>query len=256
MNRTVGIVIVLLVVLGVAIFINAQRKDTEEWKDGTYVARSDPDERGYYGEIEIVIRDGKISRADYEENDQAGKPKGKDYPYQAGPQSHPKLEERLIEAQNPDKVEVISGATQTHERFQQAARRALQKAEEGDQSRPPMPKPPMRPETPTTDDTAALGWKDGMYTAQTEPDSHGYHGDIEIVISNGKITRVSYDEKDQEGKAKGEDYPYPLGPESEDKYEQRLMETQDPDKVEVITGATETWERFKDAAQQALKKAK
>ncbi len=99
-------------VRGVAIFINAQRKDTEEWKDGTYVARSDPDERGgYYGEIEIVIRDGKISRADYEENDQAGKPKGKDYPpYQAGPpQSHPKLEERLIEAQNPDKVEVISG---------------------------------------------------------------------------------------------------------------------------------------------------
>ncbi len=58
-----------------------------------------------------------------------------------------------------------------------------------------MPKPPMRPETPTTDDTAALGWKDGMYTAQTEPDSHGYHGDIEIVISNGKITRVSYDER-------------------------------------------------------------
>ncbi len=256
MNRTVGIVIVLLVVLGLAIFINAQRKDTMEWQDGTYVARSDPDERGYYGEIEIVIRDGKIAQADYEERDQEGKPKGEDYPYQAGPQSHPKFEDRLIEAQDPDKVEVITGATQTHERFQQAAKRALQKAEEGDQSRPPMPTP-MKPETPTTNDTAASSdWKDGTYTAQTEPDEHGYHGDIEIVVSAGKITQVSYDEKDQEGKPKGEDYPYPLGPESEDEYERRLVGTQDPDKVEVITGATDTWKRFKDAANKALEKAK
>ena len=50
MNRTVGLVIVLLVVLGLAIYINAQRKSGTNWQDGTYVARSDPDERGWVWE--------------------------------------------------------------------------------------------------------------------------------------------------------------------------------------------------------------
>ncbi|MGI5998138.1 MAG: hypothetical protein ACOX89_05695, partial [Lutispora sp.] len=53
----------------------------------------------------------------------------------------------------------------------------------------------------------------------------------------------------------GPDYPYPQGPESEDKYEEQLLETQDPEEVEVITGATQTWERFKETAQEALKQA-
>lgn len=258
MNRTIGIVIVLLVVLGLGIYINAQRKDSEQWQDGTYIGRSAVEERGYYGEIELVIADGKIRRAEYEEKDRQGVPKGPDYPYQAGPGSHPKYEERLIETQDPSKVDAITGATETHERFLQAVEEALRKAKEGDRSLPPEPEFP-RDTAPPGEDSDRAGqakeWKDGTYSAQGERDEYGYRGEIEIVISGGKIIGVQYDEVDQEGNPKGEDYPYPEGPESEDEYEKRLLETGDPEQVDVISGATDTWERFQETAKEALKKA-
>ncbi|HPT82660.1 MAG TPA: DUF2292 domain-containing protein [Limnochordia bacterium] len=254
MNRTVGLVIVLLVILGLAIYINAQRQAGPDWKDGTYVARSEPDERGWFGEIEIVIKDGKITQVNYEELNQEGKRKGADYPYPQGPESHDDYEQRLISAQDPDEVEAISGATQTRDRFVEAAKAALRKAEEGDQSRPPaiMPQPPAPEEQPPTQ---AAQWRDGTYTARTDMDDYGYYGEIELVISGGRITEVRYDEKDREGNPKGENYPYPLGPQSEDRYQEQLLETQDPEKVEVITGATQTWERFKETAREALRQA-
>lgn len=255
MNRTIGIVLVVLIVLGVAIYINAQRQDSMQWHDGTYVARSESDERGYYGEIEVVIKNNKISSVNYEEKDAEGIPKGDEYPYQAGPQSHDEYEKRLMETSDPEKVDVISGATETHARFKEAAMEALRKAKEGDESKPPTPERipvPMPSQEETSD---MMEWKDGTYSAKTEPDDHGYYGEIELVIEDNKITEVNYDEKDQEGNPKGEDYPYPLGPESEDDYEESLLETQDPEKVDVITGATETWERFKESAKEALKKA-
>jgi major membrane immunogen (membrane-anchored lipoprotein) len=256
-NRTVGIVILLLVVLGIAMYINAQRKEGPMWQDGTYVGRSSPDQRGYFGEIELVIKDGKITEAQYEEMDQQGNRKGEDYPYPLGPQSHDEFEKRLVDSQTPDEVDNISGATQTHDRFVEAARDALRKAEEGDQSRPPAiqpPAPPMPTETPSDDQTASE-WRDGTYTARTDTDDHGYYGEIELVIRDARIAEVTYDEKDQQGNPKGENYPYPLGPESEDKYEEQLLETQDPEQVDKITGATQTWERFKETAMDALKQA-
>ena len=260
MNRTIGIVILLLVVLGVAIYINAQRQQGPNWQDGTYVGRSSPDERGYFGEIELVIADGRITKAEYEEMDQQGKRKDEDYPYQLGPGSHNEYEDRLIEKQSADEVDSISGATQTHGRFVEAARDALRKAEQGDQSRPPAIQPPAPPMPTEEKDQGRTGtgqaeWRDGTYTAKTETDDYGYYGEIELVIRDARIAEVSYDEKDQDGTPKGENYPYPLGPESEDKYEEQLLETQDPEQVDNITGATQTWERFKQTAMDALKQA-
>lgn len=261
MNRTVGIVIVLLVVLGLAIYINAQRQDGPEWQDGMYVGRSQPDERGWFGEIEIRIADGRISEVNYEEMNQQGELKGEDYPYPGGPESHDDYEARLVEQQDPEQVDAISGATQTRDRFVEAAQDALRKAEEGDQSRPAPIQPAVPPvgmEPPGDSGGEADRddqWQDGTYTARTETDEHGYYGEIEIVIADGEITEVTYDEKDQEGNPKGEDYPYPLGPESEDKFEEQLIETQDPEQVELISGATQTWERFKETARDALEQA-
>ena len=257
MNRTVGIVVLLLVVLGIAMYINAQRQEGPQWQDGTYVGRSSPDEQGYFGEIELMVNDGKIAEADYEEMDQQGTVKGEDYPYQLGPQSHDEFEKRLVEAQDPDGVDTISGATQTHDRFVEASRDALQKAEAGDQSRPPAiqpPQPPMTTETPG-DEEADSEWRDGTYTARTDVDEQGYYGEMELVVRDARIAEVTYDEKDQEGTPKGEDYPYPLGPESEDRFEEMLLETQDPEQVDNITGATQTWERFKETARDALEQA-
>ncbi|MDI9442276.1 MAG: FMN-binding protein [Firmicutes bacterium] len=256
MNRTIGVVIVLLVILGLAIYINAQRKDetSTAWQDGTYFGRSEPDQRGWFGEIEVTIKDGKITEASYEEMNAEGDIKDADYPYPAGPESHDDYEKALVETQDPNQVEAISGATQTRDRFVEAAEAALMRAERGDQSRPEPIVPPMGAQSPS-DLRGNVDWEDGTYSARTEPDDHGYYGEIEIVIEDGRITEVTYDEKDQAGNPKGEDYPYPLGPESEDKFEEQLLETQDPDQVEMISGATQTWERFKATAKEALEKA-
>ncbi|MCK9526658.1 MAG: FMN-binding protein [Limnochordia bacterium] len=257
MNRTVGIVILLLAVLGIAMYINAQRQEGPQWQDGTYVGRSSPDERGYFGEIELMVNDGKIAEAEYEEMDQQGARKDENYPYQLGPQSHDELENRLVESQNPDEVDSISGATQTHGRFVEASRDALRKAETGDQTRPPAIQPPVTP-MPTEmpdDETTDSEWRDGTYTARTDTDQNGYYGEIELVIRDARIAEVTYDEKDQEGTPKGEDYAYPLGPESEDRYEEQLLATQDPEQVDNITGATQTWERFKETVRDALEQA-
>jgi major membrane immunogen (membrane-anchored lipoprotein) len=258
LNRTIGIVILLLVVLGVAIYINAQRQEGSQWQDGTYVGRSSPDERGYFGEIELKVADGKITEAEYEEMDQQGNRKDENYPYPLGPQSHDEYEDRLVETQNVDEVDSISGATQTHDRFVEAARDALRKAEQGDQSRPPAieaPRPPMPTEEDNGESAGEAQWRDGTYTARTETDDHGYYGEIELVIRDARIAEVRYDEKDQDGTPKGENYPYPLGPQSEDRFEEQLLEKQDPEQVDNITGATQTWERFKQTARDALKQA-
>lgn len=258
MNRTIGIVIVVLVVLGLAIYINAQRQDGMGWEDGTYFGRSAPDERGYYGEIEVKIASGKITQVNYDEYDSEGKPKGEDYPYPAGPNSHKDYEAKLVDTQDPEKVDAISGATETHGRFREAAMEALRRAGEGDQSmlpKPQIPPPASPPVVPPPETNEVSQWEDGTYTAKTEPDDHGYYGEIELKVADGKIDEVNYAEKDENGEPKGEDYPYPEGPESERKYEERLLETQDPEKVEVITGATETWERFKETAKDALEQA-
>ena len=251
-NRTVGVLVVLVVILALAVYINAQRRDGMQWEDGTYIGTSKPDQRGYFGEIKIVIEKDKIKDVDYEELDSRGNPKGPDYAYPAGPKSHHQYEERLIKTQDPEKVESLTGATETHGRFQEAAQEALRKAKEGDQSKPPRPQVPV---TPPGEKAETRKWKDGVYTAETDFDREGYRGEIAITIVDGRIAKVNYDEKDENGTAKGPEYPYPQGPESEDKYEERLLESQDPKQVEVISGATETWERFKEAAGDALQKA-
>lgn len=96
--------------------------------------------------------------------------------------------------------------------------------------------------------------EDGTYSARTEPDSHNWYSVNEITIKDGKIVKVDYKEINAETQEpKGEDYPYPKALEAIDNYEEQLIETQDPDKVEVVSGATSTWNKFKQTAKEALR---
>lgn len=98
--------------------------------------------------------------------------------------------------------------------------------------------------------------EDGRYTAKTEPDEYNWYGKIDITITDGRITEVNYDEINSEtGAVKGKDYKYPKSVEVQDTYEKQLLQTQDPDKVDVVTGATQTWKRFKATAKEALRMA-
>lgn len=102
--------------------------------------------------------------------------------------------------------------------------------------------------------TGKYDLEDGTYSARTEPDEHDWYAVNEITIKDGKITEVKYDEINAKTeKVKGKDYSYPKAVEAQDTYEEQLVKTQDPDKVEVVSGATSTWERFKQTAKEALR---
>ncbi|HHY09935.1 MAG TPA: FMN-binding protein [Firmicutes bacterium] len=128
MNRTVGILLVLLVVLGAAVYMNAQRQDGMAWQDGEYKGKSQRDERGAYGSVEIEVRGGKIVKANYDEFNEDGSRKDESYPYQPAVTAQGTFEDRLLETQDPTKVDNVSGATETWHKFKEASRDALEKA--------------------------------------------------------------------------------------------------------------------------------
>ncbi|MBP2072124.1 MULTISPECIES: FMN-binding protein [Thermoanaerobacterium] len=109
-------------------------------------------------------------------------------------------------------------------------------------------------------------YKDGTYKAeQAAFDEHGYKGQIEITVKDGKITDVLYNEVDKNGKFKRDDADYAskmkaknnITPkEVDEKLQQELIDSQDTSKVDTVAGATESSKTFKELADEALKDAK
>lgn len=104
-------------------------------------------------------------------------------------------------------------------------------------------------------------YEDGTYTAETEFDSNGYKGTIEIVVSGGKITSVDYDELNEAGDKKSEDAEYAEMMEgvsgitpakAYDQLEKALISKQNADDVDLVSGATTSAETFKALVKEAL----
>lgn len=112
------------------------------YKDGTYTAKSSPDERGAVGEITLTIQQGKITQADYKGIQKDGKIKDADYGKTNGkienPEFYKKAQQglkgamsygpRLVETQDLDKVDSVTGATLSHKQFTEAGHKALDQA--------------------------------------------------------------------------------------------------------------------------------
>jgi len=115
---------------------------TTTYKDGTYTAKSSPDERGAVGEITVTIQQGKITQADYKGIQKDGKVKDVDYGKTNGkienPEFYKKAQQglkgamtygpRLVETQNLDMVDSVSGATLSYKQFTEAGHKALDQA--------------------------------------------------------------------------------------------------------------------------------
>lgn len=105
-------------------------------------------------------------------------------------------------------------------------------------------------------------YKDGVFTVQDEPDRQKYVGGIRITVEDGKIVKVQYDERkggDSKGKSgyvnnemkKRNNISWS---EAVEKLQEALVTVQDPDKVDVVTGATGSHKRFVELAKKALAK--
>ena len=114
------------------------------YKDGTYTAVSEKDDWGGWADVSITVQDKKIVDCSFVSYDKNGVVKDKTYGMQDGQiknaglykiaqdsvESSKKYPESLVETQDIDKVDAVSGATVSHQLFQDAVKKALQDAHE------------------------------------------------------------------------------------------------------------------------------
>lgn len=111
-------------------------------QDGTYtLTEKNFDTRGWKTEFSITVVDGKITASTYENVNEAGDKKSEDAEYQAnmtgkvgvGPADYfPALNGQLVEKQDPDAVEVVTGATNSSETFKKYAKQLVEAAKVGE----------------------------------------------------------------------------------------------------------------------------
>lgn len=109
------------------------------------------------------------------------------------------------------------------------------------------------------------GMKDGTYKSEFDSfDNHGWKGQVEITVADGKITDSKFDYVNEAGDLKSKDAEYQekmkkvsgIGPvEFSAQYAKALVEKQDPEAVDVITGATTSGDDFKALAKAAIQYA-
>lgn len=113
-----------------------------ELKDGTYtLVEKNFDTRGWKTEFSITVVDGKITESTFDNVNEAGAKKSEDAAYQenmvakvgVGPADYfPNLNSQLVEKQDPEAVEVVTGATHSSDTFKEYAKQLVAAAEAGD----------------------------------------------------------------------------------------------------------------------------
>lgn len=107
--------------------------------------------------------------------------------------------------------------------------------------------------------------KDGFYTAEMSDYSFGWKEYLCIMVKNNKIVYAEFNAKDPSGYIKAWDNAYMknMAPvsgtypnEYTREYVSQLIETQDPEKVEVVTGASSSGGNFAKLSVAVIQQAK
>jgi major membrane immunogen (membrane-anchored lipoprotein) len=104
------------------------------------------------------------------------------------------------------------------------------------------------------------GLKDGIYQGASPCDDYGYRHEVKFEIKDGKMVSIDYDEIHTDGHAKQSDKEYcqrmlqsgTTPAIAYPRYESRMLETQNSDKVDAVTGASYSLYRFKLAILYAM----
>ena len=108
------------------------------YKDGTYTAKGEPDDKGWTPEVTIIVENGKITDAKYNEfSSETNKFKTEDEEYKENFMNinkvdvvavYEKFGNELVEKQVPSQVDATGGATHSGENFKELANKALEGA--------------------------------------------------------------------------------------------------------------------------------
>ena len=113
-----------------------------------------------------------------------------------------------------------------------------------------------------------IGAKDGIYTVESSRDEKLGKSILNLSINDGKITNVEFTGYDLFGNEKNENYGEIFGKDSADykkaqiavkaikNYPQQLLETQNLDEVDAISGASISYGQFVETVEKAVEDAK
>ena len=223
------------------------------YTDGTYkVIYSHTDSHDWIPKLDLVIKDGMIDSAQMDYFKPTGELKSEDEGYAATmsgvsgitpADAYVEMNARLVAAQDMDAVDVVTGATHSFEGFVEMVDVALEAAMAGNTALIVLP-------------------MNTTYSASEEAyDERGWKGEIAITFENDVITSVVYNEANEEGLTKRDDEAYNAafleakGVTNKDSVialEAQLLDVQDINSVDVVTGATSSSTKFMELAKQAL----
>lgn len=224
-------------------------------KDGVYYSEEkDFDDHGWKAITTVVVKDGKIANVFYDEINKDGLLKSFDPEYaknmkaKSGTtpvEAQTSLAASLLEKQDPEKVDAVTGATSSSGKFKQMVKQALS----------------------STPVEAKGAFKDGIYKAADKDfDDHGWKGMAAVIVKDGKIASAFYDQINKDdGHYKSTDTEYAKNMEAKSKMTpnkavealtKSLLEKQDAAQVDAVTGATGTTGNFKTLMGEALSFAK
>ncbi|MGI5949312.1 FMN-binding protein [Peptoniphilus sp.] len=112
----------------------------------------------------------------------------------------------------------------------------------------------------------AEGLKDGTYTGKSSEDKYGGTVEVTVTVADGKISKTEVKNLNADGSEKDETYGEEAGDEghkvaqdtlkASQEYGKELTEKGSVEEVEAISGATQSYDQFVEAANSALEQAK
>ncbi|WP_353892760.1 hypothetical protein PRVXH_002133 [Proteinivorax hydrogeniformans] len=204
--------------------------------DGEYVAVRPRDARGWQPQLRLDISEGEIVKVEYDEYDIENNSKLDDDEYIENWQNRypdvdplaliATMEDQLLERQNPNDIDIATGATGSYANFVKLSNLALGKARS-------------QPDFELTD---------GNYEVYGNPSERGWTPLLTMEVTDGDIRSFKYDEIDEDGNLKRENQEYldswrEAYPEVDpiaiiEEREEDVINTQDPNLVDATTGAT------------------
>jgi major membrane immunogen (membrane-anchored lipoprotein) len=124
------------------------------------------------------------------------------------------------------------------------------------------------PQSPASGSVEPALYRDGKYEAEIRKDFEGYHAEACVIVKNGLVDSVAWRIVDNNNGRVFDDayedqfreYPAYIQQCRDNlagmrTFVPRLLQTQNMDSVECVTGATWSYAKFRDAVRAALKKA-
>ncbi|MBC2017339.1 extracellular electron transfer flavoprotein PplA [Listeria seeligeri] len=223
--------------------------------DGTYkLEEKNYDDKGWKAFMSIEVKDGKITKANYDYKNEDGKLKSEDADYEkamkeaqgTGPQEYLKqLSDSLVKNQSASTVEVVSGATHSSDAFINYANQLIQAAQKAD--------------TTTISINNGATMEDGTYKLEEQNYAHDYRVVFSIDVKDGKITKSDYNYVNKDGKLKTDDADYEKNMKAKEgtgpveyipELNKSLVDKQTPAEVDTVSGATNSSTQFKIYAAQ------